>query len=554
MDRVPDFGSGGGGSNPSGRIGWGSLIPTGLAARSWRGIRAVFWAFLTAHAAFADSAQLHNTAGLAFFYQAKYTEAFNEFVAALKKDPTFAAPHFNLGRVFEAQQRYEDAKEQYRQCLQLDPTHLGAQQALKRLSAVAVRPKPVDEPPPAPEVLDLVRQKEKLREWIKAGELEGAEKRLYALLKTFGNDAELHDLLARVFEAQDRFDAALEESRRAAAFEPGRAAYRYRYASNLFRLGRFDESIAEATRAAELTPNDWRVYYLLGLAHQRLDKLDQAFVNFEEAARINPEDKAVRQHLNALANKLGLFNYNAGLYHFSQKNWEEAKKHLDLALRKGNLNDEQRAIAQQYLIVADFSAQDVAGQIRKLQSDRRNEQRGFVQKRLTFEEVERSPTIWRQGYHVFFTGRVAYISRDRRELLVETEDENDIRSADELKSWFKVKIPEPLPQDPRIRTILQSATRPDGRGGRSGNRVQVEGQLAQPEYLTNPYNGVLGREPQPVVKATFLTFRSEDNLAGDLRLDFLQFKQAKSKVDNPGPATPLLPTVGAPIPLPLETP
>ena len=496
----------------------------------------------------AESAQLHNTTGLAFYYQGKYVEAFREFVEALKRDPTFAAPHFNLGRVYEAQDRFEEAKEQYRQCLQLDPGHQGAKSALRRMGTVAVRPPPEAEPPPPPESLDLVEQKAKVRTWLEAGQLDAAEARLYALLKVQGRDAELHDLLARVFERRGRFDAAVEETRKAAVFSPSSAIQRYRYAANLFRLGRFEEAEAEATRAAELSPNDFRIYYLLGLVYQRLSKLDQAFVNFEEAARINPEDKAVRAHLSKLADHLGLFNYNAGLYHFAQKNWEEAKKHLDLALRKGNLNDEQRAVAQQYLIVADFSSQDIANQIRELQSSRRNEQRGFVQKRLTFEEVERSPTIWRKGYHVRFEGRVAYISRDRQEILVETDDNAEIRSTADLTSWFKVKVPEKLPVDPRVRTEQRSATRPNGRGG---NRIIVEGQLQRPTYLTNPWNKTLGREPQPVVNATFMVFRSEDNLSGDLRLDYLQLSKAKSSLGDVGPAQPLLPTVGEPIPVPL---
>lgn len=524
-------------------------------------MRALALGLLLAGAASAQTAQLHNTTGLAFYYQGKYVEAFKEFVSALKKDPTFAAPHFNLGRVFEAQSRFEEAREQYRQTLQLDPGHTGAKTALRRLGAVARRPEPVDEPAPAPQTVDLDRQKQIVKGWIEGGELAAAEKRLYQLLRSVRGDPQLHDLLARVLERQGRFDAASEETRAAVVASPGSATYRYRHASNLFRLGRFDQAIEEGRKAAELAPNDYRVYYLLGLAYQRLDKLDEAFVNFEEAARINPEDAAVKEHLGKLGNHLGLQHYTQGLYHFAQKNWEEAKRHLQLALRKGNLNDEQRAIAQQYLIVADFSSQDVAAQIRQLQADRRNEQRGFVQKRLTFDEVERSPTIWRKGYHVRFEGRVAHISRDRRKILVRAErqrteffqsaddirTDRDIRSDSDLRDWFTIEVPEPLPRDPRVRTALRSASRPDGRGG---DFIIVEGQLQRPEYVTNPWNNVLGREPQPVVKATFVIFRAERNLSGDLRLDYLQMSKAQAAATG-GPATPLLPVVGSPIPVPL---
>lgn len=562
LDRVPDFGSGCGGSSPSGRAirprtgkRLRSSLPLGRGQpRAGRRCASGFLLGLallvggTPGSLRAESAPLHNTTGLAYFYQGKYVEAFREFVAALKRDPTFAAPHFNLGRVYEKQGRYDEAKEQYRQCLQLDPGHQGAKTALARLGTVAVRPTPENEPPPPPEALDLGAQKAKVKAWLTSGELELAERRLFLLLKTFPRDAELHDYLARTFEKQGRLAAAVAESQKAAMYDPGSAALRYRHAANLFRLGQFDQAIQEATRASELAPADFRIYFLLGLAYQRLDKLDQAFVNFEEAARINPQDKAVRSHLNKLADHLGLYNYNAGLYHFASRNWVDAKKHLDLALRKGNLNPEQRAIAQQYLVVSDFSSQDVANQIRDLQADRRNEQRGFVQKRLTFEEVERSPTLWRKGYQVEFEGRVVNISRKRTEILVETDDDNDIRSESELKTWFKVVCPEPLPRDPRIDTSARGLTRADATGA---NRIIVQGQLQRPAYLVNPWNKVMGREPQPVIKATFLTFRAEDNLSGDYRIDYLQLHRAKSRTQEVGPATPLFPSVGSPIPVPL---
>jgi hypothetical protein len=117
-----------------------------------------------------------------------------------------------------------------------------------------------------------------------------------------------------------------------------------------------------------------------------------------------------------------------------------------------------------------------------------------------------------------------------------------------LKTWFKVITPEPLPKDPRIDTAARRQTRADGSGA---NRIIVQGQLQRPTYLVNPWNKIMGREPQPVVKATFLTFRAEDNLAGDYRIDYLQLERARSKTQNVGPATPLFPSVGSPIPVPI---
>ena len=72
---------------------------------------------------FATTAQIHNTTGLAYYYQAKFAQAFEEFLSAVQKDPNNVVAHYNLGRIFEKQAKYKDAFVQYQRTLSLDPSH-----------------------------------------------------------------------------------------------------------------------------------------------------------------------------------------------------------------------------------------------------------------------------------------------------------------------------------------------------------------------------------------------------------------------------------------------
>lgn len=97
--------------------------------------------FLFTTNSLATTAQIHNTAGLAYFYQGKYAQAFEEFLAAVKKDPNNIVAHFNLGRIFERQGKYRDAFVQYQRTLSLDPAHDQARQGYKRLIRFKAKPK-----------------------------------------------------------------------------------------------------------------------------------------------------------------------------------------------------------------------------------------------------------------------------------------------------------------------------------------------------------------------------------------------------------------------------
>ena len=465
----------------------------------------------------AQTAQLHNTSGLAKFYQGKYREAFREFVKALRKDPSYAAPHYNLGRLYEKQQRFEEALKQYQQCLQLDPRHQGAQRAVQRLGYLVT---PQRDEAPAPSTVreakraNLERMKKVIGRLIVDGKLDKAEERLLLLLRAHPRDGELHNALARVYERKGSFSKAIAELRKAEKYLPDSSVVVYRLASNLYRVGSFSEAESKARRVIDMDPANYRAYHLLGLIYRSRDDLPQAKKYFAEAARLNPSDSESQKELQKVSDNVSLYHFNSGLYYFTQRNWNKAKEELEKALEGGTLNPGQIAIAQQYLLISDFSSKRIDEELKRIEADRRNAERGFVEKELSFEEVEKSPHIWRKGAHVRFVGILVSVDRDRKGIICDTsfdeESESSYKREAEMDTWFYVEFSRSLPDDPRIS---------------DGAEVEIEGKLAKPRFLRNVYNKLYSREPQPVVECTYLTVRNEDELSGPLKIDFLAYSE-----------------------------
>jgi len=484
---------------------------------------------------FAQTAQLHNTAGLAKFYQGKYEQAFAEFVTALRKDPSYASPHFNLGRLYEKQQRFEEALRQYQQCLQLDPRHEGARAAVTKLGYIVAPPREEPGPETVSEArrADLERQRKIVARLIVEGKLDRAEERLLILLRAHPRNGSFHNLLARVYERKGDYGRAIAELRKAQEHLPESSVVVYRLAANLYRIGAFDEAELQARHVLKMDAANYRAYHLLGLIYRSRDRLAEAHKFFNEAARLNPGDTRVQDELAKLNTQVGHYHFNSGLFYFNQRNWHKAKEEIGKAVQQGNLSAEQLAIAQQYLLIADFSSQRIDEELARLEKDRKNAERGFVQKRLTFNEVERSPNIWKRGAYIDFTGTIVGLLRSRKGILVtvdhganssrdwDVDDVSDFKRESEMKRWFLAQLPKRLPDDPRLndRAI-----------------IRIEGKLSKPKYLRNPYNRLYSREPQPVVEVTYLRVESESDLSGPLKIDYLSYsaEQRDQKTQNTG--------------------
>ncbi|MBI2943332.1 MAG: tetratricopeptide repeat protein [Candidatus Wallbacteria bacterium] len=470
----------------------------------------------------ADTAQLHNTTGLAYYYQGKDSQAYEEFVKALELDPSQAAPHFNLGRLFERQAKFREALEQYRQALELDPAMEEALRAVERLQG---QPAPAPGFPaqqtPAATDADLAKLAGDIETAWKKGDKAAARTRLADSLATHPDAVPLLMLQSLFDEQAGNIAGALASMQKARTVSPASPDVSTRLSLLLYRAGLFDQASEEAERALTLNPALALPHRVLGLIMLSKQKPVEAHAYFTEAVRLDPKDDISKAQIEKLAKQLGLLHYNSGLFYFQQQDWAKAKEELTQALAEGNLSPEQSALAQQYLVIAEFSAARVSQQIQKLQETRRAEQTGRIDKRLLYPEVETSPTIWPKGRYVEYSGYIVATSAEGNgsEILV-TRNPNEIlfresgggsgefdqsyRTNTDMTNWFRVVTPKPLPIDPRVRAT---------------SRIRVQGQLGEPDFARNPYNLSYSRRKLPTVQATYLEIQRELRVVRRTQLD-----------------------------------
>lgn len=80
-----------------------------------------------------DYAQLHTQMGNGHFEKGDYPRALNEFLIALKLDPTNAVIHNNIGLAYSAQKRYLLAIRHLKKALELSPQYTEARNNLARI-------------------------------------------------------------------------------------------------------------------------------------------------------------------------------------------------------------------------------------------------------------------------------------------------------------------------------------------------------------------------------------------------------------------------------------
>jgi tetratricopeptide (TPR) repeat protein len=491
----------------------------------------------------ADDARLHSTAGLAYLYGGKDREAFNEFVLSLKADPNQAQPHFQLGRLFEKSGRHAEAIKQYRAALTIDPTFPGAADAVRRLDVTAgtsARDRAAADD--ASSVLargDLAQRIAGAGELLAAGKVEEARAVVEELARARPQDGALHRLLGQIHERRRDLVAAAASYRAARVRLPESADLHMLLASVLYRQGAFAEADGAARAALALAPRDPNVFRMLGrIAAARREKAE-AYRYLAEAARLDPSDAASKAESDQLARERRLSHFPVGMYFHSVGNWKRAKAELQAALETEELTLEERIEAQNFLVSASVAAARIRDQIAQIQKDKAAREFGVLDKRLSFDEVTRQPSMWKDGRQVDFRGWIVGIENRERdaEVIVTTDlkdrfvtnegdalgrrrDSPDIiqgftgpvslgntnllsvgaagfRANTEMARWFTFRAPRRLPDDPRVRPNSQ---------------VRVRGTLARSAFIRNPWNRTFSRYPQPVIQATALEVRRETGI------------------------------------------
>jgi len=488
--------------------------------------------------AWSTEPRMHNMAGMAYLYSGKDREAFNEFVSSLKIDPNQAQPRFQLGRIFEKQRKYDLAIKQYQAALAIDPEFPGAADAARRLGFyVGPRSKDPVAPDEVVALQDYGRQLAGIQALIAQKRWDEALSVVSSLVGKRPTDGTLHLLAGQIHDGRRDLIRAVESYRNAKKYLPHSAALASALASDLYAQGSFAEADQEAREALAIDPRNERLFRLLGqIALARRDK-PEAYRYLSEAARLNPQDGRLKSKADDLASELRVGHFNAGMYYFDQaQNWQRAKEEFVAALKYESLSPEDSSQAQVRLMLAEFNLSEVRKKIAEIQKEKAAREFGYLDKTLSFDEVTRSPTRWKEGRQVDFKGWIVSVeNRPAGADLVVTTDQNDrfttdegdqrgrrldsvevvtgytgpnkggythllrstgagFRANAEMSRWFTCRTPKSLPSDPRIRPNSQ---------------IRVLGKLQEPTFIQNIYSRTFSRYPQPVIFATQIEISRE---------------------------------------------
>jgi len=468
----------------------------------------------------ATSAQIHNTAGLAFFYQGKYAQAFEEFLSALKKDPNNSVAHFNMGRVFEKQGKLKDAFIQFQRTLSLDPSHDGARRGYQRLIRfkektelrVQTREEILKEKIKKNDVRAQAARDELLAKRLKQIE-ELFSKREYSLvrdlitdtLQTFPESGDLHFYLARYYFIQELYSRSLEELTRALEFGVSEEdVVRYLLGLNYESLGDYTRAEIHLRKAVELAPTNGVYYERLGRVLKKLGKSHVALEELQEGVRVSPGNVQAQVELNKLSRELSLKTYHEGRLAFEQREYERAHKYLQRAIEVGQLSKEDLEEAKVLFRISDFWVRKSRRVKVVKENQRRNTQKIDLNQSVAFEDVIEAPRVY-EGRYVSWKGVVVDVAQKgtHYEVLVDLDPENDFQEDLEMDSMVLLWVHGSIPQDQRLSYL---------------GTVEFEGKYKGDRYLKNPFNQHYSIRRQPVVYLTDGKFRNESFGPGFLRV------------------------------------
>lgn len=480
----------------------------------------VFVLFTSIQVVSSQSAQLSNTVGLAHFYKGHYSEAFDEFLNALKKDPNNIVAHFNLGRIFEKQGKYKDAFVQYQRTLSLDPNHRSARAGYEKLIRykkkikLKVRSKDelLEEQIDRKDVRSEIAKEELLERRIRqVNELfdqrryKDARLVLERTIRYNPDSGDLYFHLGRYFYVVDQFTASIGKLKKALRLGTKEEdVAHYLIGLDYEQLGDYSKSKEALQKALELSPSNSIYYEKLGNVLQKFGKNSAAYQQYKEGIRVNPSNVVTRVKLNKISRELSLKTYAEGKLAFERRDYLKARRLLKKAISFRNLNAEQLEEAQNLLGISEYWSKKNQKVTRIKENQRKKTQDLRLNKTISFEDAVTSRGIY-EGEYISWWGIVIGIKEysNRFELIVDTDSENDHQEDLEGHTLCILSIRGRLPADRRVGYL---------------GKVSFEGKFKKSKYVKNPFNKNYSVRKQPYIEVTDSRFWNPDYGTGPFRV------------------------------------
>lgn len=230
----------------------------------------------------------HTSKGLDHFEKGKFAQAVKEYEEAIRVFPGLAAAHNNLGSVLFALGRFPEAVASFERAVRLDEKYGQAHFNLALAHLKLGREKEAHDSLMGAVRAFLTTGDEHLHEG-RLGEAEAAYKELLRIDPEY---PPAHLRLGLLYNADRRFEAALEALQRVLRAQPDNAYLHEGLAETFYGLRRYPEAIAAADRAAALAPRSAGAHYLAGLAHAALGQFEQARARHAKLKELDSADYA----------------------------------------------------------------------------------------------------------------------------------------------------------------------------------------------------------------------------------------------------------------------
>ena len=185
----------------------------------------------------------------------------------VQAQPEFAEAHHLLAQSLSQLELYEEALEHWARCIELQPqreTQLNPQLALC---------------------------------FSRIGEQEQAEQLALRSLKELGPRANLYELLASIYMAQDHWEKALLTLKKGEVLEPNSGLVAFQMGWCYENLQHTELAEQYYSRALRLEPSMVEAYSGLGWLYYQKNQYDVALVLFEKALELDPENPEMADHV-----------------------------------------------------------------------------------------------------------------------------------------------------------------------------------------------------------------------------------------------------------------
>ncbi len=250
-----------------------------------------------------DTAVAHEYIGTALFDKHQVDAAISEYQEAMRLDPAFPEPYYNLGLAFAKKGQNDDAIAQFKKDISLDPGNSDAyynlgvvlgqegrnEEAISQYrEAVRINPDHVDARYNLGTALGM------------AGQIDEAIGQFREVIRLQPDHAGAHNNLGNALDYKGQVDAAVSEYQEALRLQPGRASTRNNLAITLEEKGQTNEAVTQLREAVRLEPDYFDARSNLGEALFHQGRLDDAITEFQAAARLRPNDPLTQKKLALL--------------------------------------------------------------------------------------------------------------------------------------------------------------------------------------------------------------------------------------------------------------